>query len=432
MSDGMAEELLNLLANVPDLKVIARTSSFAFKGKDVGIAEIARKLNVAHVLEGSVRTSGNMIRVTAQLIRTADSTHLWSETFDRPLDDIFAIQDEIADAIAQALQIKLKGGSVDRRKGGTQNLEAYQLYLRAMNEDRNTRSSMEVATNYLEKAILLDPAYGLAWSALADLSSDNADNGWVAPSEAFERARKLAQHALELSPDLANAHSELQYIHLTYDWDWAAAAAEQQQALAIDPTNPWVLEVAGMLSRTLGRWDDSERKLRAALVRNPLALSATWNLGLTYYLAGRFEESEVTYRRLLELEPDFLWTRAYLAKTLLAQGKVEEALSTVQQDADEAWRLVRLPIVLQAAGRQAEADEALQAQIAQWADTGAFFVAQTYAYRGEHDRALEWLERAYRQKDACLVEITGEPLFKNMANDPRYKAFLRKMNLPEG
>jgi len=257
------------------------------------------------------------------------------------------------------------------------------------------------------------------------------DNVWLAPTEGWERVRQLAQHALQLSPDLAEAHARLQWAHMSLDWDWPAAEAEGRQALAIDPTNPSALMAAGRLSATLGRWDDSERQLRAALVRDPLNTYLIWNLGFTCYRAGRFAESEGLYRKLLELEPDFLWTRSYLGKTLLAQGKPDAALAMVQQEADQATRLWFLPIVLQAAGRQVEAGEALQAQIAQWADTGAFFVAMTYAYRGDHDRALEWLERAYQQKDASLDEIVGEPLFKNLADDPRFKAFLRKMKLPE-
>ncbi len=432
MSDGIAEELLNLLAQVPELKVIARTSSFAFKDEKIEIAEIAQKLNVAHVLEGSVRKSHNTIRITAQLIRAADSTQLWSETYDRPLDDIFAVQDEIAGAIVQALQIQLMGGTLTRREGGTQNLEAYQLYLRALSAtNRNTLSSLDSAGVYLEQAIKLDPAYGMAWYALATVVSMKTDNVWLAPTEGWERVRQLAQHALQLSPDLAEAHARLGWAYMSLDWDWPAAEAEGRRALAIDPTNPTALMAAGRLSATLGRWNDSERQLRAALVRDPLNTYLIWNLGFTYYRAGRFTESESLYRQLLELEPGFLWTRSYLGKTLLAQGKAEAALAMVQQEADEVTRLWFLPIVLQAAGRQAEADEALQAQIAQWADTGAFFVAMTYAYRGDHDRALEWLERAYQQKDASLDEIVGEPLFRNLADDPRYKAFLRKMNLPE-
>jgi TolB-like protein/tetratricopeptide (TPR) repeat protein len=432
MSDGIAEELLNLLAQVPDLKVIARTSSFAFKGEKIEIAEIARKLNVAHVLEGSVRKSGNQLRITAQLVRASDSTHLWSQTYDRPMTDVFKVQDEIANAIVQALQIRLAGGELNRRKGGTQNLEAYQLHLRAMSTFyNNTQPALDASGEYLEQAIKLDPNYGNAWSLLAETVLLKTESGWLDPREGYERTRQLAQHALELSPELAHAHSLLQHVYRTLDWDWARAESEQQQALAIDPTNPSVLMYSGMLYRTLGRWDEAERRYLAALARDPLNTYVIWDLATSYYGAGRFSEAEATYRQLLELAPNFYWTRPYLGKTLLAQGKAEAALAIVQEETDEGARLKYLPAVLQAAGQQAEADEALRAQIAYWASTGAYWVAQNYAYRGDHDLALEWLERAYQQKDPVLAEIVGEPLFKSMVKDPRYKAFLRKMNLPE-
>jgi TolB-like protein/Flp pilus assembly protein TadD len=431
MSDGIAEELLNLLAQVPDLKVIARTSSFAFKGQNIEVAEIAKRLNVTHVLEGSVRKSGDRLRITAQLVRASDSTHLWSQTYDRSLDDIFAVQDEIANAIVQALQIQLAGGELSRRKGGTQNLEAYQLFLKARSaRDMNNKSSSDAAADYLENAIRLDPDYGLAWVLLANTMAVNADNGYVAPKEGYERARQLAQHALQLSPDLVGAHAQLAYIHIRLDHDWAAAETELKRGQAIDPTSRSVLETAAVLSYTLGRWEDAERQLHAALVQDPVNPYLIWHLGFTYYGAGRFAESESTYRKLLEIVPGFLWTRGYLGKTLLMQGKREEALAIVQQEADEMERLTFLPIVLHAAGRQAEADEAQQAQIEIWADTAPYYVAVTYAYRGENELALQWLERAYVQKDGGLIEILGEQMFQGVADDPRYKAILRKMNLP--
>ena len=323
MADGLAEELLNLLAKAPDLKVIARTSSFAFKGEKVPIAEIARKLNVAHVLEGSVRTAGNKVRITAQLVRASDSTHLWSETYDRPLDDIFAVQDEIAGAIAQALQIKLMGGRLTRLEGGTQNLEAYQLYLRAEAAKlENTRSSLGAANAYLEQAIKLDPNYGMAWASLANAVSIETDNGSLDASEGYERARKLAMHALELSPELASAHSILAYIHRTFDWNWAAAEIEVKRALALDPTHVGALQLRGMLSYTLGRFDDAERQFRAALVRDPLNPYVIWTLGFNYYLAGRYEESEAAYRRLLELKPDFQWGSRVSRQDIGSDGQI--------------------------------------------------------------------------------------------------------------
>ena len=431
MSDGIAEELLNLLAKVPDLKVIARTSSFAFKGQNVEIAEIGRRLNVAHVLEGSVKKSGNTVRITAQLVRASDSTHLWSERYDRPLDDIFAVQDEIATAIVQALQIRLMGGTASR-EGGSQNAEAYELYLRAANaRNQNTRSSLDAAIEYLKQAIELEPSYGLAWSLMAEAILLKTDNSWLEPKDGYERVRQLALHALQVGPDIPHAHAMLLYVHRNLDWDWAAAEAEGQRALANDPTNPTLLGYAGTVSRTLGRWNDAERQFRAALVRDPLNPLVIADLAGTYYRAGRYAEAEALYRKLLELQPNFAWTTDGLARTLLAQGKPSAALTVLQQEGDKKNRLQSLPIVLQAAGRQAEADEALKEQIAQWADTGAFYVAQTYAYRADRDRTLQWLQRAYKQKDPALVEIVGEHLFNNMVDDPRFKDFLRKMNLPE-
>jgi TolB-like protein/Flp pilus assembly protein TadD len=433
MSDGIAEELLNHLARVHDLKVIARTSSFAFKGEKLAVADIAKKLNVAHVVEGSVRKSGSHIRITAQLVRAADNTRLWSETYDRDLNDIFAVQDEIAGAIAQAFQIKLRGGELSRHAGGTQNLEAFELYLRASNAtNKNTDSSLNRAGEYLEGAVKLDPSYGAAWLGLAENFSLKADSGMLDPNVAYPRAQQLVQHAMQLSPGLAAAaHSWLQYFHQVWEWDWAAAEIEGDRAMAIDPLNPEVLEGVGILSRALGRWDDAQSKTRAALERDPMSPYLRWNLAATYYFSGQFAEAEREFRKVLELEPTFGWGRHYLSKAVLAQGRPAEALTILMSEADEGNRLMLLPIVLQAAGRKTEADDALKAQIARWADSSAFTIAMTYAYRGERDAAMHWLERAYTQRDATLTEIVGEPLFDNVVDDPRFKAFLRKMKLPD-
>jgi TolB-like protein/Tfp pilus assembly protein PilF len=432
MSDGLAEELLNLLAQAPGLKVIARTSSFAFKGKAVDIAEIAKRLNVAHVLEGSVRKSGNKIRITAQLIRTADSTHLWSETYDRPLKDIFAVQDEIAGAIAQALQIQLAGGELSRRKGGTQNLDAYQLYLRAVStRNQGSKSSLATADEYLEQAIELDPSFGLAWQEHAFVVGMQTDAGVLAAMDGYERARQLARHALQISPDLADAQATLSYVSHARDWDWVAAGTEARRALAMDPTNGNAQMAAGFLSITLGHFADAERQLQSVLVRDPLNTNTIWNLGEAYYLSGRFDDAERTFRRLLELAPNYQWTRRALAQTLLARSKPEAALAMAQQMESEDDRLCLLPIALQATGRVTEADAALALLVKNWSGTSAYWIAAVYAYRGDHDLALRWLDIAYEQRGVDITYIVGEPLFSKLAGDPRFKAFLRKMNLPE-
>jgi TolB-like protein len=432
LADGMAEEILNLLAQAPELLVSARTSSFYFKGKQTKIPDIARELGVAHVLEGSIRRSGDHLRVTAQLVRADNGYHLWSETYDRELRDVFKVQDDIANAVVQALQIKLMGGELSRQKGGTQNLEAYLLFLRALRAvGQPTKSSLDAAAEYLDQAIKLDPSFGWASALLADAVMPKPLFGLLDPAEGYERGRQLAQHALQLSPDLAEPHAVYLFVHLKWDWDWGAAETEMERALAIDPTNMSALHGAGILFSTLGRWDDAERQLRLALVRDPLDAYGIFNLGEAYYRAGRYAESEAMLRKLLELAPGFGYARSQLGKTLLAAGKPDAALAMVQQEAETFGRYL-LPIVLQANDRKAEADDALQGFIAQCAaDRCAYGIALNYAYRGDRDLALQWLERAYEQKDGGLTGILGEHLFKNVADDPRYKAFLRKMKLPE-
>jgi TolB-like protein/tetratricopeptide (TPR) repeat protein len=429
--DGMAEEVINLLAKVPDLRVPARTSSFYFKSKSTKVPEIARELGVAQVLEGSIRRSGDRIRVTAQLVRADTGYHLWSETYDRPVDDVFKVQDEIANAVVQALQISLMGGPLTRQKGGTQNLEAYQLYLRGLSENlMNSKAGFEGAREHLQRATELDPDFALAWSALGFTTYSLALLRALPTTEGFEGARQLAQHALRLSPELAEGYYLLGYVHRTYDWDWSAAQVEVDHALALDPNHPRALQLSGQLAATLGRYDEADRKLRAALARDPLNNYFHYNLATTLYRAGRLDEADAEYRKLLAFAPGFSWTRKYLAKTLLVEGKPEAALAMAQQEVDQADRADILPMMLLAVGRRAESDEALKVLIEKYANGDAYFVAMNYAYRGDLELALQWLDRAYRQKEIRFVEIVGEHLFKNLANDPRYKAFLQKMKLP--
>jgi TolB-like protein len=431
LADGMAEEIINLLAKAPDLRVPARTSSFYFKGKSTKIPDIAHELGVAHVLEGSIRRSGNHLRVTAQLIHASDGYHLWSETYDRDLHDVFKVQDDIANAVVQRLQITLMGGPLTRQRGGTVNVAAYQLYLRAVSAwSQNTKESMIEANGYLNKAVKLDPDFALAWTELAKVALVQTELNVLPPREGLARTLQLAQHALQLSPDLADAHFVLAYVHRKAEWDWAAADAEIRQGLALDPINPLGWFYAGLLSKTLGHWNDAERQIRTALDRDPLFSFALYNLAEVQYLSGHFADAEASFRRLIELAPSFSWTHASLARTLLAEGHPELAVIVAEQEREEEDRLKIMPIVLQAAGRTAEADESFKKLVTQYADSAAYSIAMVYAYRNDSDLALRWLDRAYRQKDLDLIEIIGEPLFKNLSGDPRYKAFLGRMKLP--
>jgi TolB-like protein/Flp pilus assembly protein TadD len=431
LADGMSEEIINLLANAPDLLVAARTSSFHFKGKDTKVADIARELGVAHVLEGSIRRSSDHLRVTAQLIRADNGFHVWSETFDRELSDLFAVQDEIANAVAQALQIRLKGGELNRRKGGTQNLEAYELLLKANNASyQNTATSFDDVARYAQEAIDRDPNYGLAWSLLAYMNSTKADNALVKWSDGYPRARELALHALELSPDIAEAHALLEHLNVMLDWDWSAAQRERKLALAIDPTDPITLQVAAVNENALGRWDEAEKLIQTGLKRDPLASWLLWTLANTYYGAGRFDEAAATYRKLAEVEPNFQWTRMYSARVLQQQGDIEAASAVLEKETDPTMVLYFRPNLYWQLDRKEEADAALQQAIEQFGDINAYAIAQMYTIRGDLDRAFEWLEKAYEQKNSGLLEIVGEPLFKNLCGDPRFDAFMRRMNMP--
>jgi len=432
-ADGMVEEIIDLLAKVPDLRVPARTSSFYFKGKSTKVPDIARELSVANVLEGSIRASGNRLRVTAQLIRADTGFHIWSQTYDGDLHDVFKVQDEIANAVVQALQITLMGGPLTRREGGTQNLEAYQLYLRALaNFQSNSRPELEEARDYLDQAMKLDPNFALAWAAQALNTTGLAWARALPWDEAFERGRQLAQHALQLTPELASGHQMLGYVYRTHDWNWAAAQDEAQRALRSNPRYPQALLLAGQIATTLGRWDEAERYMRAALNEDPLNNVVMWNFATMLYRAGRYAEAESWYERVIEKAPKFEWSHEYLAKTLLVDGKPELALAHIQQEPTEGERLDILPMALYAVGRQTEANEALQSLIQKFADTDAFWIAANYAYRNDRARALHWLNRAYEQREAKVaIEIVGESLFKNVADDPAYKALLRRLNLPE-
>jgi TolB-like protein/DNA-binding winged helix-turn-helix (wHTH) protein/tetratricopeptide (TPR) repeat protein len=431
-ADGMAEEIIDRLVQVPDLRVPARTSSFYFKGKSSTVADIAAALGVANVLEGSVRSSGKRVRVIAQLVRADDGYHVWSQSYDRELRDIFTVQDEIATAIATALQISLAGGPLSRERGGTRNLDAYQLYLRAQSSVTadSTTATIKSAQRLLRQAIKLDPNFGLAWTLLASMSVPLVDDGDLSPATGYEEAQRLAMHAIEISPGVAEPHALLAYLYRTRDWDWTSARTELRLALNADPADPVSLTLDGLLLMTLGQHEKAEHQLRAAVDRDPFFNYANFNLGNALYLQGRYGEAETIFRRLLEISPRFKWTRPYLAKTLLAQGKPGAALEALQPMAAGATKLDYMSVVLLANGRTSDAQAALQTLIAQHATTDAPCIAMTYAYRNEKQLALQWLERAYAQRDAGLMEMVGEPLLKNISEEPRFHAILRAMNLP--
>ncbi len=429
-ADGMAEEIRALLSKIPAIRVIGRSSSSQFKGKNEDLRKIGAKLNVAYVLEGSVRKAANRVRVAAQLINVKDGMHHWSETYDRDMGDVLKMQDEIAAALVRAPQITVGATGLQPRRKLT-NAEAYNLYLHGRYAfDRIDRDGFDQAAHYFQQAIDLDPGNTDAATSLA--LTHELQGEWVfAPSRvAMEQARREATAALKLDPNLALAHVVLARVHLTFDWDWVAAERELKQALASAPHHAWALNTTAQLLTAVGRYDEALTQVSAALAQDPFDPMANQVLDFIQVRRGRLPEAEAAARRVLEITPTYGAGRFFLGLVLIARGEHEAALAAMQQETLEGGQLGGLAIAYFALGRKAESDAALARMIKEQANI-PFGIAEAYAFRGERDEALRWLDRAYVQKDATLYFIKGDPPMKNLEDDPRYKAFLRKMKLPE-
>ena len=442
-ADGLAEELLNMLTKIRGLRVVSRTSAFFFKGKDIDIPTVARRLNVAMILEGSVRKSGKRVRIATQLIEAATDSHLWSETYDRTLEDIFAVQDDIAQSVVKELRTALLGERPDgaaralvnadviaAAKGRSKNAEAHELYLRAQFLlERHTPDDTAKSIEYFRSALEFDPHYALAWAGLAGAYSNQAGFGWAPLAETFERARVAAQRALDLEPDLAEGHSELGWIRMTYDWDWREADASYTRALELAPGNRPIVSAASLLADNLGRKDAAVALARRGVELDPLNAVAQGNLGLRCLNAGLLEEAAAALGRALELNPQCGLVHWALGTVYLEQGRPEEALGAFEREEMESLRLSGLTSAQHALGRRLESEAALRELVAKGAEDSAFQIAQAFAYRGEADTAFAWLERAFAQRDSGLSNMQQDPLLRNLHADPRWQAFLKKMRL---
>ncbi len=430
-ADGMAEEILDLLTKIPGLTVIGRTSSFQFKGKNEDLRTIGTKLNAAYVLEGSVRKVADQIRITAQLINTRTGAHEWSETYERKVGDALRMQQEIAVSIARALQVTVEAASISA--SGAINPDAYDFYLRGLHAfDRGDKSGLEEAINHFQNALQLDPSLVRADDALALAQLELADDVYEPQEAGFVLARQSAQRLLKQNPRSLYGHVLMSRIYADYDWDWAAAKREAEEAIAINPRFSGGLDARGIVAVYLGQWNDGERYYRAALSLDPLSPDLHYDLGVLLSGAARYPESTAEYRRVCEISPSFAWSHAMTGIALLAMKQLGAALQEAQQESMDGAKQFALAVIYHAMGEKAEADAALAQLTRTAADRMAAQIAYVHAYRGENAQAFEWLERAYRQKDTGLPYIKGYSLLlKNIDGDPRYKAFLKKMNLPE-
>jgi TolB-like protein len=429
-ADGMAEEILDTLAKVPALKVIGRTSAFQFKGRNEDLRTVGTSLGVAYVLEGSVRRSTDQVRVTAQLIDTRDGTHLWSETYDRPASDVLLMQGEIATNISRSLEIGI-GADRPQSERRLKNDVAYDLYLRGRYAaERGDADGMATGVTYLRQALDADPSFADAAVALA-LTYYNQAFQSVEPSGVFESARHEATSALTLNPKLGLAHAVLGAIHNDYDWDWAAADLEFKQALALAPHDGRVLTMAADHTIALGQLDAARQMLKQALAYDPLLADAYSELAWTEWCSGRYAESLAAARKVLEIDPTYDWGHVSVGLALLYRGDPAAAVTEIKRESNLMEQSWALALAYHALGRAADSNAAMTRLIAGGAGNYAYEVAEIYAYRGERDEALKWLERAYVQKDATLKWILRDPTMAKLESDPRYKAFLRKMKLVE-
>jgi TolB-like protein/Tfp pilus assembly protein PilF len=424
MADGLAEELLNLLSQVPDLKVIARTSSFAFKGQNIELAEIAKRLNVAYVLEGSVRTSGDRLRITAQLVRAADSTHLWSEKYDRPLADIFAVQDEIAKAVVSELKIKLLGAA-PKAKGRVP--EAFALFLMARDiGEQHTPLAYEQSISLYRQALELDPDYAEAWDGLANSFGYQGIDSISRSDEANRLASDAAHRALVLDPQYAQAHARLGWIAINYDRDLRSAARHLSHALALDPNNMDIIEWATLLLRRIGRLDQAIEIGEYLVVHDPLNADAYVELGLAHKYAGHWDGAIKQYRSVLALSPSAMGAHGLIGEVLVLQGSPKAALAEVRFETDAAWRLHVEALAHQALGQSAASEAALAKMIESHGDKNASYIVEEAAFRGDANLAFEWLEKAAQQRDPSLGAIALSQFCENLHKDSRWLSYLRK------
>jgi TolB-like protein len=433
-SDGLTEELLNLLAKIPELKVAGRTSSFYYKGKAVKLAEIARELRVAHLLEGSVRKSRNQVRITVQLIRAADGYHQWSQTYDRKLDDIFKVQDEIAAAVVGALKLKLLPNHKTLIAGTrTENAAAHTQYLlgRQFFNRTNTEDFRRAVAAY-KQAIALDPKYASAYAGLAvaenELSHDPG-NSLAEVLAGQRRALAAADRAIAIDPVLAEGYEARGFLRFTINWDWAGAEADLSRAFALDPGSYRAYTCYACFLAGLGRLSEALEINKKAIELDPLSADTWFRRSTQLNAAGRLPEARKAATRALEISPEHAFAWFNLGVTSLLEGNPKAALAEFHR-ASKARREAGVAMAEHDLGHVKESQRALDALVAGYASTNAYQVAEVYAWRGERDAAFTWLERAHAQHDGTLVQLKFDPLLARLRPDPRFAAMLKKMGLP--
>jgi serine/threonine protein kinase/Flp pilus assembly protein TadD len=437
-SDGLSESIINVLTQLNNFKVVARTSAFSFKGKDVNIREIGKELNVENVLEGSVQKAGNRLRITAQLISVKDGYHLWSEKFDRTLEDVFAIQDEISLQIVDNLKVKL--GIKEKNmlvKRYTEDIDAYNLYLKGLYHfAKVTKDGCDKGLDYFHQVIDRDPLYALAYTGIADCHMRNTWYYYRPPNEELPKAIAFAKRALVMDNQLSEAHASLGYAKMLYDRDWDGAEKALRQAVELNPGNALAHNYYSIYFSVLGKHDKSIEEAHNALDLDPISLMAIINLGMRYYYDYQFDTSLEYTQRAIDLAPKSFMGHCYSAFPLMLKGMYKEAIQAAHKAAEVLGE--RTPHILSAlglayslSGERGEAEKVLKELIA-LSDKGTiplFIIPWIYFALDERDKAFEWMKRAFEKNDPLLMWIKSDPIIKRLGPDPRYQAILKKLGL---
>jgi adenylate cyclase len=421
-SDGISEEILNLLAEIPELRVISRSSSFSFKGKDIAIPTVAEQLNVAHVLEGSVRKAGNRVRITAQLIEARSDLHLWSETYDRTLEDIFSIQAEIANAVVDELRVTLLG---QHHQTNETDPEAYTLYLQARHlAGTNTVESLQKAIALYRQVLEVDPQYSPAWLGLGVVYERLAALRFLPLDEAQALSFEAVERAANIAPNSAKAQGDLAWRLFTHFGEAQTAAHHFERALMLEPSNTNIIGNISIFLTSLGRVEDGIQFAEYQVSRDPANAVAYNNLGIRYRYAGRTEKAIDAFSTCLTLNPSFNGAHYELGATLLAQGEHDAAAIAFESERLQVFSQVGMSMVYHSRGEAGRSQELLDKLIASYGDGIAYYVASIMAYKGDIDSAFEWLERAHLANDYELSDVMNEPLLSNLHSDSRWMPFL--------
>ena len=427
-SDGLSEELIDRLAHAENLKVIARTSSFQFKGKNEDMRTIGQRLGVANLLEGSVRTSRDTIRVTAQLISVADGSHLWSETYDRKAGDVFKVQDEIATAVVSALKATMMVVPSPSDVGHSDVESHNKVLLARYFSRRATQQDSDRALAAIDDAIKINPENAEAWLTLSEIYYTRAISGWIPTRDAYAASRRAVDRALALNPNLAVAHRALALTEKVLNNNDEAYRRELRRAVELDPSLAKDPLGHGVDAYAEGRVHEAVQLIREAAELNPLStFTLAWYANVLF-ADNNLTEAERVFGEMLEIQPDLPGVHCQLGQVLLAEHRPDAALETMSKEPEESSRLICMPVALWSLNRQPEADALLAQAKEKFQDSAAYGVASNYAVRGDKDEAFKWLNRAFDNHDLHLQFLNEDPSFRQLHSDPRFAALGRKID----